>query len=322
MLRKIAKMTNRHLTGGVARLLFSVVFLSFILWKVGAENTLSRMSSLQFDKLPVVVVLLLLTISLHTKRWIWMLQSMGYCWGFRDAFREAWIGYFFNQLLPSSVGGDGVRGLRLYRAGIPAGVAARSVVAERVFGLMACVLLAIISVPILLWQAPNAPVTKGVCLVVILSMLGMLFVLRPNRIILKFLPSRIEKEVVALSKLINKQSFCKMLSISVAMQLTIAGSIGVLGLGLGIEKNPLIIAMLFQPVTLMTLLPVSFAGWGIREGALVAILGVVGVPSIEALPLSLTFGGILLFISLPGWIFYATVKLVVPCHTLNASPKL
>lgn len=241
-----------------------------------------------------------------------MLQSMGYSWKFRDAFRETWIGYFFNQLLPSSVGGDGVRGLRLYRAGIPAGVAARSVLAERIFGLMACVLLATVSIPILFWQAPDAPVTNGVCFVVALSLLGMLFVLRPNKIILKFLPGRIEKEVATLSKLINKQSFFRMISISVTMQLMIAGSIAVLGLGLGVEKNPLIIALLFQPVTLMTLLPVSFAGWGIREGALVAILGVVGVPSIDALSLSLAFGGILLLTSLPGWLFYAAGKQVMP----------
>jgi len=32
---------------------------------------------------------------------MYVLSSSGYAWRFSDAFRETWVAYFFNQLLPT-----------------------------------------------------------------------------------------------------------------------------------------------------------------------------------------------------------------------------
>ena len=53
-------------------------------------------------------------------------------------------------------------------------------------------------------------------------------------------------------------------------------------------------------VTLAATLPVSLGGWGVREGALVLLLGHCGVPASQALALSLTFGAFGLMGSSPG----------------------
>jgi uncharacterized membrane protein YbhN (UPF0104 family) len=54
------------------------------------------------------------------------------------------------------------------------------------------------------------------------------------------------------------------------------------------------------PAMLLMLLPVSFAGWGVREGAMAVGLSLVGIPTDRAVAISVAFGLALLFASLPG----------------------
>jgi len=59
--------------------------------------------------------------------------------------------------------------------------------------------------------------------------------------------------------------------------------------------------MLMLPlIILISSIPISFAGWGLRESVMVVGLGFAGMPASEALALSVTFGLGLLCIGLPG----------------------
>ena len=57
---------------------------------------------------------------------------------------------------------------------------------------------------------------------------------------------------------------------------------------------------LFSAVILVTAIPISFAGWGLREGAMVALFAFAGLDAGTALALSLAFGAAYLVASLPG----------------------
>ena len=57
---------------------------------------------------------------------------------------------------------------------------------------------------------------------------------------------------------------------------------------------------LFPAVLLVTAIPISFAGWGLREGAMVALFAFAGLGADTALALSLAFGVAYLAASLPG----------------------
>jgi hypothetical protein len=58
---------------------------------------------------------------------------------------------------------------------------------------------------------------------------------------------------------------------------------------------------------LLSLLPISVGGWGVREGTLVAAFSLVGVAPELTLTVSITFGLILLVASLPGSIVLLNV---------------
>jgi len=58
--------------------------------------------------------------------------------------------------------------------------------------------------------------------------------------------------------------------------------------------------LLVPPVILITVVPVSIAGWGVREGAMVVAFGFINVPASAAFAVSILFGLTLAAASLPG----------------------
>lgn len=302
---------------GLLRVAISLGLLYLIFYKVGVTAPLERVVQLDWRALALASAMILLTIALHAKRWLIVLSMRGYSWNFRSALRETWIGYFFNQLLPSSVGGDGVRALRLYQSGVPGVAALRAVLTERVFGFIACTLLGVLAVPVMLSLAPTEPATIAVGVTVVMGLVGILFLLRGASPIFSFLPKRVEQELHQLSDALRNGTRSRLvLAVSFAMQLLIAGTVAVLSTGLGLSVHPLLVAVLFQPVTLITLVPVTLAGWGIREGALVAVLAAIGVSSEDSLPLSLCFGTLVLFASVPGGFLLAAGRAIAPRQTV------
>ncbi|MGB9646762.1 MAG: lysylphosphatidylglycerol synthase transmembrane domain-containing protein, partial [Stellaceae bacterium] len=62
--------------------------------------------------------------------------------------------------------------------------------------------------------------------------------------------------------------------------------------------------MIVPPVTLIQLVPISLAGWGVREAALVVALGWFGVPAEAALAISVLVGLCLILVGLPGGLIW------------------
>ena len=68
-----------------------------------------------------------------------------------------------------------------------------------------------------------------------------------------------------------------------------------------VPDAPLSAFLLLAPlVTLVTMVPISVGGWGVREGAMVTALGLVSIPPSVALAVSIQFGLIMLVVGLPG----------------------
>jgi hypothetical protein len=70
--------------------------------------------------------------------------------------------------------------------------------------------------------------------------------------------------------------------------------------GLRIEIGLWNCFVLLPTVLFLSMLPISVAGWGVREGAMVAALSLVGVPGHQSLALSICFGLCIVAISLSG----------------------
>ena len=96
----------------------------------------------------------------------------------------------------------------------------------------------------------------------------------------------------------------KAITWSLMGHINIALMVFLLGISIGLEITWFDCMVLMPPVLLVMTLPISIAGWGVREQAMVAAFALVNVPGEGALALSIMFGLLGLIIGLPGGIVW------------------
>ena len=74
------------------------------------------------------------------------------------------------------------------------------------------------------------------------------------------------------------------------------------GLGLGVTLFECLVLM--PPIMLITTIPLTIGGWGVRENAMIVAFGLVGVSSDASLALSVLLGLVALFTALPGGVVW------------------
>jgi uncharacterized membrane protein YbhN (UPF0104 family) len=94
------------------------------------------------------------------------------------------------------------------------------------------------------------------------------------------------------------------LSISIVCQLLVGAAVFLLLRDLGQPVSLVTVVFLFTFVQLVSMLPISFAGWGLREGGMVLAFRFAGVPAEDALGASILFGICQLGSSLPGAVIW------------------
>jgi uncharacterized membrane protein YbhN (UPF0104 family) len=216
------------------------------------------------------------------------------------------ISLFFNQVLPSTIGGDGMRVWLLHRLDRTLGRAFRSVLIDRLLGFFGLLLLTLGGALFLLTNLIDPPV--AVWVMVPLS-LGGLAAIAGSPILVRlcgWLPIEavqrrlrtIADEIEAFAR--NKRRLAGLVGVSILGQFALSGSVLLLALGFGIGLDPLSALAVVPAIMLASSIPISIAGWGVREATMVVGLGLLGVVQGDAALISITFGGLLLIVGLLG----------------------
>ncbi len=77
-----------------------------------------------------------------------------------------------------------------------------------------------------------------------------------------------------------------------------------MALSIGLEITWLDCIVFMPPILLIMTLPISNAGWGVREDAMITAFGPIGVPSEGTLVLSIMYGLMGLLLAVPGGIVW------------------
>jgi uncharacterized membrane protein YbhN (UPF0104 family) len=85
-------------------------------------------------------------------------------------------------------------------------------------------------------------------------------------------------------------------------------SIYFIGSGVGLEFDLLTYMVVVPPVILLTIVPISLAGWGVREGGMIGLFTLLGADLTLVMSMSIIYGLILIITSLPGLVVYLTGK--------------
>lgn len=214
-----------------------------------------------------------------------------------------------SQGLPSSAGGD------LYRIwfgrkywGMGTGLALSCPLLERLFGL---VVLALIPLYILIvgsyWHLPRELVGF-----ILLSGLGSIIcflwlcffdvVFKP---LIKW--GKISTIFVlcgyARQAFLNQKTFmiCVVSSLGAHLLTFIPIYLLAQGSGIDVSLSQLLLALPIGAVS--AIVPISIAGWGVRETVLISILGVMGISEVDAAFISISYGLLIMILSLPGAVF-------------------
>ncbi|MQX36669.1 lysylphosphatidylglycerol synthase transmembrane domain-containing protein [Roseospira navarrensis] len=228
-------------------------------------------------------------------RWRLVLSAHDRRLPLRTAWRNTLLGLFGNQAMPSTIGGDALRLWNGWRLGLPLGLATRTLVVDRVFSFLGLILLCVAGLPVLWTQAEDPLVARGL-LALVLGGLGCLLILLG----LRLLPNAIARRkaaapLVALSDsawrvLSHRRVMPPVLGLMLLPHLIDITVVWLYCLALGTAAPWWMIALVFPPAILTAAVPVSIAGWGLREGALVLGFGIVGLPAETALACSLLYG--------------------------------
>jgi len=113
----------------------------------------------------------------------------------------------------------------------------------------------------------------------------------------------------ALGKLYqSKIELVKHLSISMLVHLFSVLTLYFLGQAFYLNLSFEVYLIAVPPIFLLTIVPISLAGWGVRESAMVGIFMLVGAPKEAVLSVSVIYGLILIITALPGAYFYLTAQ--------------
>jgi hypothetical protein len=248
---------------------------------------------------------------MNAVRWQVILAAEGSSPRLGDLIKLLFVGLFFNQVLPTGVGGDVVRAWRCHRLGVPLGVAVRSVLIDRVSGYVIIVAIYVAGLPTLLQVMPEPSMRAGILAVLGVALLGLLALL-----LIDFLPTRLMRlpgiaAVADLSRatrrLITDPRRCAtMLGLSILMVGFAVLAFKLVGNSLNIPLSFVTWLAIVPPVSLIQLAPVSLAGWGVREATMVVVLAGFGVPAAAALAISVLMGLVLILLGLPGGLIWLT----------------
>lgn len=250
-------------------------------------------------------------------RWQWLLRTHKLDPGFLEAAKLTWIGFFANNVLPGSTGGDVAKGWCIYRRAPGQRMdAIMTVLMDRVLGLVSLLLiggLAIVS------QANNQAMSaprKAVfgTLAVILIGGAIFFSGRLRRLLrvdvwLPRLPFGAGIQRID-NSLFHYRSHTGVLAACVGLSLLIhfwfVGIVATLGRALDINV-PLAYYFMFVPIifTAGAVLP-SIAGLGVLEGGFAYFFGLpfVGARPSAAVAVCLLYRALNILNSLPGWIWF------------------
>lgn len=280
-----------------------------VLRNVDMADTLQRVRSISAAVAVGALLLMLLLSLLSILRWQIVMRQFGRILGFGLTARLFFEGLFFNQALPSTVGGDGVRIYRSFRAGLPLSAAINSVILDRVLGLTSLMLLAALAQPLFYDRVESVAARLTFTAVFIVAIAGILLLLLLADLLPWARRWKMMRGLVALSHA-ARRTFATPGILFPVILLSVVGhliSVAVFfmlaeSLDLGVSFVDCLVMV--PSVLLLAAVPVSVAGWGVREGAMVAAFGLLGVPAGGAAAASVLFGLGMAITALPGGLLW------------------
>jgi len=296
------------------RWLLTLALIGVVLWHLDQARIWAVLRTISPLILIPVFLLTVVQVVVSAWRWRFTLSRLRLSLPLGQAVREYYLATFLNQILPGGVAGDINRA---WRSSLETGqrlAAVHGVAIERLSGQVTLALVVAVSLAGLVLsgslQVPATVAGSGSALlwvaVSVVILLPAVWLIRSGGKVAAYLRRLAEHIRLALWQWpalpVQVLSSCLVLASYLAVFLVLAVSAGfVTGV-----LDLLLWAALGSFLLLSMVIPLTVAGWGVREGAAAVLWPMAGLPAEQGVAISVGYGVVVLISSLPGLLVLAT----------------
>lgn len=301
--------------------MLAIVLLWFLFSKISWESVYAQATAVTTGDVIIILILLLIQPIFLALRWRLVIPLYGAEVPFLLLLRYTYESLFFNQTMPSSVGGDVVKIWRSYKYGLDLSQSTNSVIYDRAIGLITLIVIGMIGLPFIFPLIPEWHVRFALLSFVSLPIIFFVFLSLAHQV-----PQSIRKfKIVALAIHLStgaqnmfkswKSSMLPIFLLSFVIHLISITVILLLAKSIYGDADLTAILKFIPWVFIAMAIPISIAGWGVRESVMVVTFGLAGIPADAALATSICYGLLLVLVGLCGglvWMMSADHAPVLP----------
>jgi len=288
------------------RVLVSVALLAVLAWRLDPRVMAARLTAMRPAWVGFALGLSVVQVAALAWRWRYTAARLGVAVPFVTAWREYYLSIFLNQVLPGGVLGDASRAWRQVRAQRRevGGAAMRAVIFERVSAQAIMTSVAVLS---LAWLpaaigSPSPAVVVGALAAAGLLAAGSVVWVR-RQASHGSLIGRVLADLAAAH--FSPVAFAMQVGSGALVVASYLATYVAAARAVGVETELAVLLPLVAPVLMSMLVPVTVAGWGLREGTAAMLWGAVGLTAADGVLVSVAYGLLVLLGSLPGALWLA-----------------
>ena len=301
------KITNSILV--VAKLAVTAGILWYVFHGIDVTSILHTLVHQRPLPLALATLMVVLQIVVGAERWRILLKGISNHHATLPIVAVHKVYYssiFFNNCMPGTLGGDVMRAWLAKALPISFGLKIFSIVLDRLFALTGLVILAVITLPFV-----EHPVAKLAFAVGVLIVVGAVVGLAVMRKVRRFIGRWHERKAIhtiiqfinTIEHLIHHPRYASLaLFYGVLSQAIHSITVYYVADSMGVNIGVIPMLALIPLVVLITIIPISIGGWGLREASMIGILSSMGVSSVAALTISIEMGTLAILVGALGGI--------------------
>jgi hypothetical protein len=294
---------------GISSLLLFILFR-----RINMQDILRIISAVNPYLLIAAFLIIVFNFVLCFFRWWMLLKAANVHLKKGRAAVSHCAGLFFNLLLPSTIGGDFIRSLDLGAHTRKLREVTAAVLLDRLSGFVGLVTVAFLGVILGYKLVENKTILLGVGSIA--TILGLLLVVLFNNAIYSKVNRFLEKRpnrILAVLRALHHEIYIFRdrrgvlfgnLIFSLIVQLTMPLGCYVIFLALGVNINPIYLLIFIPLINVITFLPISIGGLGLRDISTVTLFGTIGVSKDLSLTMSLLIFFFIFLIGIAGGVVY------------------
>jgi glycosyltransferase 2 family protein len=294
-------------------LTLSIIILLSI--NVDLDDFLERLTDLNLYQILGALFFLILQSFVVSKRWQAVLAKISYTVPYTKILRTHYLSLSSSIILPNLIAEPAIKAFFLKRLNVPVSGTIRSVVIDKLLMLFGLLGLTLLVAPLVIFFYPATLPWAYLYMLIVFLLVFLRLIMHTGilnaikNIELEFFKKYYKYLDKAKLLFTDDQLIIQALLLSFLSQFFAICSVYILSLSMDPGLSMIDCMLLMPPVMLATAIPVAFNGWGIRELAMIYVLGFASISSESAFALSVQFGTIGLLMWSIGLLMWIPVKI-------------